>query len=164
MESLASLGKKDRQPFQGADLVHVGKRVNVGNETWGVWLERIFRPIWKNKKKKERDMKVWREEVVLFRKWVISLWRGCHFFFWNMNYKSCRGREKGSIHVYVDEERGHVQGRRGGATTWLKGKKNDFRYEEEQTGRGLTKYFLASWMNLTFREDTERFWKTLRGF
>ena len=35
MESLASLGKKDTQPFQGADLVHVGKRVNVGNETWG---------------------------------------------------------------------------------------------------------------------------------
>ena len=36
MESLASLGKKDRQSFQGADLVHIGKRVNVGNETWGL--------------------------------------------------------------------------------------------------------------------------------
>ena len=35
MESLASLGKKDRCPFQGTDSIHVGKRINVGNELGG---------------------------------------------------------------------------------------------------------------------------------
>ena len=52
MESLASLGKKDRQSFQGADLVHIGKRVNVGNETWGCDWRGYLDPFEKIKRRK----------------------------------------------------------------------------------------------------------------
>ena len=93
MESLASLGKKDTQPFQGADLVHVGKRVNVGNETWGCDWRGYSDPFEKIKRRKREIGRFERRGGAFWKVWNQSV-RRMPFLFLNMNYQSCRGRGK----------------------------------------------------------------------
>ena len=66
-------GKEDRQPFQGAGSVHVGKRVNIGNETWGCDWRGYSDPFEKIKRRKREIGRFERRGGAFWKVWNQSM-------------------------------------------------------------------------------------------